>query len=112
MKKEKNKNHRATFNNNSQYATTSDIEELAAITAKQFSIVDARFKIVDERFNKVDERFNKVDERLDKVDGRLGRLEHGQEAVLNILNENNQLLKELRGLPQRVERLERSVFRR
>lgn len=119
MKKTRKKNQLAAYSNNSQHATTNDIEELAAITAKQFNVVDDRFNKVDDRFNKVDERFkkidkrfNKVDDRLDQVDGRLGRLEHGQEAVLNILNENNQLLKELRGLPQRVERLERTVFRR
>jgi len=39
-------------------------------------------------------------------------LKQGQEAMLGILDENNQLLKEIRRLPERVERLERSVFRR
>jgi len=105
MKKTRKKNQLAAFSNNSQHATTNDIEELAAITAKQFNVVD-------ERFNKVDERLKKIDKRFNKVDGHLGRLERGQEAVLNVLNENNQLLREIRHLPQRVERLERSVFRR
>ena len=39
-------------------------------------------------------------------------LKQSQQAILGILDENNQLLKEIRRLPERVERLERSVFRR
>ena len=40
-----------------------------------------------------------------------GRLERSVKAILNVVQENNILLKEIRRLPERVARLERSVFR-
>jgi chromosome segregation ATPase len=100
-------------------ATKGDVSELVQISGRSFGAVEEHFQRVEQqldstqdRLDSVDERLSRVDQRLNGVDERLERLERGQEAMLGILNENNQLLGEIRRLPQRVERLERSVFRR
>ena len=59
----------------------------------------------------LDDKVTTLDGKFTKLDAKVNRLERGQKAMLGILDENNQLLKEIRRLPERVARLERSVFR-
>lgn len=55
---------------------------------------------------------DELQEVKDELKGDIAGLASGMKAMMAILEENNQLLNELRRLPERVERLERSVFRR
>lgn len=66
--------------------------------------VDQGFEEVNERFEQVDKRFEQIDQRFEQVDRRF-------EQVLTILTSIDANMKELRGLPARVERLERAVFK-
>lgn len=89
---------KATIDNNNRPATKSDIDELAQITANNF--------------DRIDNRMSSYEQDVDKIRQDLKHIRGSQEAMLVVLEENNQLLKEVRRLPDRIGRLERSVFRR
>ena len=54
--------------------------------------------------------FDRVDERFDTLEKNQERLERGMKAILEVVQENNILLKEFRTHPDRIARLERSAF--
>ena len=75
---------------------TEAIEELAQITKNGFDVVQKEF--VDVRKD-----IAKLDERNDRMERTMGHM-------LTVLEENNSLLKGLRTLPARVDRLEQRIF--
>ena len=52
-----------------------EIDDLAAMTMRQFDRIDQRFSAVDKRFDAMDKRFDAMDERFDGVDARLDKIE-------------------------------------
>ncbi|HEY6736734.1 MAG TPA: hypothetical protein VI322_03380 [Candidatus Saccharimonadia bacterium] len=52
-----------------------DIENLAASTAEQFLVIDARFAAMDARFEAVDARFDAMDARFDAMDARFDAMD-------------------------------------
>lgn len=75
-----------------------DVDKLAQATAKTFQRVEANIAELKSDVNGV------------KAD--VQSLKSGQAAILSVVQGIDQQLKEHRRLPERVERLERSVFRR
>ena len=53
-------------------------------------------------------RFDGVNSELKEIRGDIARLQRGQEAILNVVTSIDEQLRELKSLPARVERLERS----
>ncbi len=106
-------------NNDSQPASKGDVrqaqDELAAATASGFNNVESRLTSVESRLEHIEETMaTKEDLRqfATKEDLKQLATKNSVAAVLAVVEENNQLLKEIRRLPERVDRLERSVFRR
>lgn len=62
---------------------------------------DAAMTAIKQDFNRVDDRFDELREEMHQ----------GFERILNILQNIDRDLKELKTLPARVERLERAVFK-
>lgn len=60
------------------------------------------------RFNFMDVQFQEVRDELQEVRNDLGGLQRGLESVLNVVTSIDEQLRELKTLPARVERLERS----
>jgi archaellum component FlaC len=68
-------------------------------------------KVIRYEVGRLDKRMDGMDKRMDGMDGRLERLEHGQEAILKVVQSIDEQLHEHKDLPARVARLERTVFR-
>ena len=68
-------------------------------------------RAVDELAQATNNAFEQTYARMDRHEAKTDRLENGMKAILAVVQENNQLLKELRTLPERVSRLERATFR-
>lgn len=96
------------------------VEELAEITNKAFIQTEKKMATKDDLkqlatkddVSDLKENAASLKQGQQSLKKDVTSLKQGQEAMLGILDENNQLLKEIRRLPERVERLERSVFRR
>lgn len=77
----------------------------APVTQKDQSLLAGE---MSRRFDTVDARFDAVDNRLDAMQADLTSLRNGQEAILGVMTSIDLQLRELKTLPVRVERLERS----
>lgn len=126
-------------------ATKGDIDELAQITAKNFTHLEGRIAHIEETMvtkedledfatkadlenfatkddlknfatkndlNQLGEHVDKLDEDVHDLSNVVDRIDRTQKTILEVLDENNQLLKGIRRLPERVARLERYVFHR
>lgn len=108
---------KSTHNKNNQPATKGDLKILKSDVAKIDDNVNNLAIATKNTFDRIEEKMatkdglTKLDKKVDKLDKKFFRLERGQKAMLGILDKNNQLLKEIRRLPERVARLEQSVFR-
>jgi len=80
-----------------------DVDKLAIATESTFARVERKISTIEKNMTTKDD--------LAKLDNKVEIITSSQRAMLTILDENNQLLKEVRRLPERVARLERSVFR-
>lgn len=80
-----------------------DVDKLAIATKNTFDRVEGKIATIEKNMATKDD--------LAKLDNKVDGIANGQKAMLGILDENNQLLKEIRRLPERVARLKRSVFR-
>ncbi len=80
-------------------------------TKDDLAALDSKVATLDDKVTTLDSKVTTLDGKFTKLDAKVNRLERGQKAMLGILDENNQLLKEIRRLPERVARLEQSVFR-
>lgn len=82
-------------------ATKGDVqksqEELAGMMANSFQ-------------NGTDD-IKALDQRIDTFDQRMERFESSQAAILNVVQSIDRQLQDYKTLPQRVQRLERTVFR-
>lgn len=89
------------------------IDDLASAVKAGFDQTATRDDLatLDDKVTTLDDKVTTLDGKFTKLDEKVNRLERGQKAMLGILDENNQLLKEIHRLPERVARLERSVFR-
>lgn len=89
------------------------IDDLASAVKVGFDNTAAKDDLaaLDSKVTTLDSKVTTLDGKFTKLDGKVNRLERGQKAMLGILDESNQLLKEIRRLPERVAHLERSVFR-
>ena len=76
-------------------ATQEDLSHLAGEMTR-------RFDENEYRFNALEQRFDNLEKRLDSQFSN----------VFKLLESIDESLRELKTLPQRVDRLERSVFRR
>ena len=76
-------------------ATKSELEDLAHATARGFAAVDKRFEEVDKRFDRIEATMATKDQLAN---------------VLEIVKSIDQQLKEHKTHPDRIKRLERSVF--
>lgn len=97
----------------SEPATEADIDELAQATKLAFDRIEATMATKDELKQleiSLTGRLDRLDDRTSRLEGQVGQLQRGLASVLDIVTESNQVLKELRDLPARVDRLEQSVF--
>lgn len=105
-------------------ATRGDVDELTRITADNFTCLEGRIVHIEETMVTKDNLENfatkddlesfatKDDLKNVATKDDIRRLEAISQSLLVVLDENNQILKEVRRLPERVTRLERYVFRR
>lgn len=108
-----------TRNKKNQPATRSDLKIIKSNVAKVGDDVDKLAIATKNTFDRIEKKMATKDDLkafatkddLKALDKKVDRMTRGQKAMLGILEENNQLLKETRRLPERVARLERSVFR-
>lgn len=86
-----------------QPATKQDVEnaidELAQATEKGFQHMATKKDVA------------RLEGKTDRLETKVDRLTRGVEALLESSEANTQMLKEHRDLPNRVSRLERTVFR-
>lgn len=59
---------------------------------------------------RLQEQINQNTGAIDKLSDKVDHVERIFETVLFIVEENNELIKSLRRLPDRVERLEKTVY--
>lgn len=97
------------------------IDELAQATEKGFQHIQKRMATKEDlkqfatkedlkQFATKDD-LTRVEGKVDRLEQKVDRLERGVKALLDSSKENTLLLKEMRTLPARVTRLERTVFR-
>jgi ubiquinone biosynthesis protein UbiJ len=86
-------------------AVQDDVDSLAQATAKTFQRVEGDIAQIKGDVTGLKDDVGKLGKRLD-------RLESGQAAILKVAESIDEQLKEFRTHPTRIERLERSVFRR
>ena len=79
-------------------ATQSDLSTVAGEMTR-------RFDDVERRFTSSELRFDRLDERLDGLESQIGN-------VLKIVESIDATLRDMKTVPARVDRLERSVFPR
>lgn len=87
-----------------------DVDNLAITTKNSFDRVDARFDRVESEIQELLEGYERLEQKQDEFAENLARLERGIKAILEVVQENNILLKEFRTHPERIARLERAVF--
>ncbi len=123
--------------NNNKPATKEDVrrsqDELATATANGFTSLETRMTSVESRLDHIEEnmatkddlknfatkddlqklsgRVDNLGENVENLGYKIDRIDHTQQSMLEILDENTQILREIRHLPARVERLEKTVFR-
>lgn len=61
------------------------IDNLAAMTKREFDKVDQRFKGVDQKFKGIDQRFDEMDQRFDEMDQKFDEMDQ----KINNLSEDN-----------------------
>lgn len=94
------------------------VDELAQTTEKGFHHNEKRFNRIEEKMaTKQDleklatkEDLARGEKKTDNLEVKVDRLERGVKALLDASNETNQMLREQQKIPDRVSRLERTVF--
>lgn len=93
-----------------QPATKQDVEnaidELAQATEKGFQHMATKKDVA-----RLEGKTDRLETKSDRLEAKVDRLTRGVEALLESSEANTQMLKEHRDLPDRVSRLERTVFR-
>lgn len=91
-------------------AVLDDVDKLAQAANASFARSDQRMDRFERRMDHLDHRMNNLEETVDNVQQTMATKDQ-MAMVLQIVESIDQKLKEYRTLPERVEQLERSVFR-
>jgi septal ring factor EnvC (AmiA/AmiB activator) len=91
--------------NNDPPATQADLSLLAGEMTRRFD--DAQHDVAQVR-----DEVKHIRQSVETVNTRIHRLEQGQQTLLEVVQSIDERLKQSRRLPERVARLERTVFPR